>query len=110
MPANYPEWNDGVTPHTHPAAVATRTRVVNGVPAIRVHGATYRGSQPLIGVFELVMLTPQYVAGEERYEVYCAWFGVKPPTTYPRLSVQPGSYELLAGYSGDVIDNISTPG
>jgi hypothetical protein len=80
---------------------------VIGVPAIRVRGATYRSCQPIDGVFELVSPIPQQVAGEERYEVYCAWFGVKPPTTYPRILVRPGDYELLSSYSGEVIDNLS---
>lgn len=83
MPANYPEWDSGVTRHTQADATATRTQAVSGVPAIRVRGARYRSSRPLDGVFELVSPTPQQVAGEERYEVYCAWFGVKPRTTYP---------------------------
>jgi hypothetical protein len=77
------------------------------VPAIRVRGATYRGSRPIDGVFELVTPTPQQVAREERYEVYCAWFGVKPPTKYPRISVRPGGYQVLSSYSGKVIDNLS---
>jgi hypothetical protein len=54
MPANYPNWERGVTPHTDPSARATRTRSVSGVRAVRVRGATYRGSQPIDGVFELV--------------------------------------------------------
>ena len=108
MPANYPPWISGVTPRTHAEAKGTRLRSVRNVPAIRVRGATYRGSRPLDGVFELVALPPQQVAGEERYEVYCAWFGVKPFTKYPRLCVRPDGYELLPSYTGEVIDNIST--
>lgn len=106
MPASYPAWAEGVTPRTHAEATSTRTRTVTEVPAIRVRGATYRESRPLDGVFELVSPTPQQVAGEERFEVYCAWFGVKPPTTYPRLSVRPGGFEVLTRYTGEVIDNI----
>lgn len=107
MPANYPDWISGVTPNTHSNAIPTRTRSVVGVPAIRVRGARYRNCRPLDGVFELVNRAPQQIAGEERFEVYCAWFGVKPPTNYPRLIVRPGGYELLSSYTGTVIDNIS---
>ena len=107
LPANYPEWVSGVTPDTHEHATVTRSRTVSGVPGIRVRGATYRGCRPIDGVFELVALNPQRVAGEERYEVYCAWFGVKPLTTYPRISISPGHYEILPDYSGEVIDNLS---
>jgi len=107
MPANYPNWERGVTPHTDPGARASRTRAVSGARAIRVLGARYRGSQPIDGVFELVDSRPQQVKGEERYEVYCAWFGVKPFTRYPRLALSPDACELILNYSGEVIDNIS---
>ncbi|MCL4555171.1 MAG: HNH endonuclease [Actinobacteria bacterium] len=107
MPTDYPSWVHGSTPHTHRDAVPTRTRAVVDVPAIRVSGATYRGSRPITGVFELVSTKPQLVVGEERFEVYCAWFGVKPPTKYPRLDVRLGTYELLPSYTGVVIDNLS---
>jgi hypothetical protein len=50
---------------------------------------------------------PQRVRGQERYEVYCAWFGVKPLTKYPRIAVRPDACELIPSYSGKLIDNIS---
>jgi hypothetical protein len=108
MPVNYPTWHQGVTPNTEPNAVATGWRDVEDVPAIRVRGATYRDSQPLDGVFELVRLRPQKVNRESRYEVYCAWFGVKPRRTFPRIAVKTGGFEIIRNYSGEVIDNIST--
>jgi hypothetical protein len=107
MPANYPTWNYGITPDQNPNAYATRIRVVHDVHAIRVRNATYRKSRPIDGVFEVVSLIPQAVKGGDRYEVYCAWFGVKPPTKYPRIFVAPENCEVLTHYSGDVIDNIS---
>jgi len=108
MPTNYPNWELGVTPDTDPSARISRTRHVSGVRGVRVRGATYRGSQPIDGVFELVDSRPQQVNGEERYEVYCAWFGVKPFTKYPRISVSQDACELIPSYSGEVIDNISS--
>jgi hypothetical protein len=107
MPAYYPTWDYGVTPDQNQNAYVTRTRVVHDVQAISVHNAIYRKSRPINGVFEVVSLTLQAVNGEERYEVYCAWFGVKPPTKYPRIFVAPENCEVLIHYSGDVIDNIS---
>jgi hypothetical protein len=59
------------------------------------------------GVFELVDSKVQNVAGEERYEVYCSWFGVKPRTKYPRIRVNSNSIEMLPNYTGEVIDEIS---
>lgn len=107
MPANYPDWVHGVTPTTNPDARVTRYRRVSGAKPISVTGATYRGSRPIDGFFELVLDTPQQVAGEQRFEVYCAWFGVKPHTKYPRISVFPGGWKILLNYSGEVIDNLS---
>lgn len=98
MPANYPVWDNDSTPHTDPNARASRTRVVSNVPAVRVRGATYRGSQPIHGVFELVDCHVQHVNGEDRYEVYCGWFGVKPPTVLPRTSATARSAPVLLGW------------
>ncbi len=108
MPANYPNWTDSDNIYrTHPNAKPTRWRYVKGVLAIRVQSATYRKCRPLAGVFELVSELPQLVRGENRYEVYCAWFGVKPKYKYPRISVDPGHFEIISNYSGEVIDNLS---
>ena len=81
--------------------------MVSGVTAIRVRSATYRGCQPIDGVFELVSEASQSVNDEPRYEVYCAWFGVKPYTTYPRISVCREQCEVVPHYTGEVIDNLS---
>lgn len=107
MPANYPSWNDS-TPDTHPKAKPTRWRYVKGVLAICVENATYRRSLPFNGILELVSEQPEKVNGEDRYEVYCAWFGVKPPRKYPRISVGEGKFKIIPNYSGEVIDNLST--
>ena len=106
MPANYPRWNES-TPSSHPKAKPTRWRYVKGVPAISVQNATYRGCLPFNGILELVSIHSQKVHGEERYEVYCAWFGIKPPTVYPRIYVDQGHFEIIHNYSGEVIDNLS---
>src|SRR4051812_11169286 len=50
--ADYGQW-DG-HPHTNKHARPTRFRPVEGVRAIRVSGATYRGCAPVDDVFELV--------------------------------------------------------
>ena len=105
MPASYPTWKPD-TPHTDDAAKPCATRRVSGVFAIRVAGASYRGSHPFDGVLELVSTRPQTVKGERRFEVYCGWHGVKSRGTFPRIS--PGKYEILMDYTGEVIDNISS--
>ncbi len=109
MPANYPYWENNINiPHTHPYAKPSRWRQVNGALAIHVQNATYRGCLPFDGILELVSEHPQIVNGENRYEVYCAWFGVRPKNKYPRISVDPGHFEIISNHTGKVIDNLST--
>ncbi len=110
MPANYPRWKDGVTPCTHSAARPKKWRPVKNVTVIRVSGSTYRDCQPMQGVFEVV--NPKnpirrWKGGELRCQVYCPWFGVKPPTTFPNIIVKGGLYTVEGDYTGEVIDDIS---
>jgi hypothetical protein len=107
MPTSYPDWVKGVTLHTHKDAKPSRTRFVRNVPVIRVTGATYRGCAPIDGVFELVDRQEHWLKGECCYEVYCAWFGVKPYTVFPRIIVNPKGCEIVENYTGEVIDNLS---
>ena len=111
MPANYPVWEKDTKgiPRDDSEATITRFRSVENVVAIQVKDATHRNCKPLTGVFELVSSEPQQVSGEKRFEVYCAWFGVKTRTRYPRISVQPENYQLIPNYTGKVIDNIARP-
>lgn len=106
MSALYPDWCAS-TPHTSTQAKPTRYRHVSGVAVIKVKGATYRKCPPIADVFELVTREPQNVDGEGRFEVYCAWFGVKPLKNYPRISPGVG-YTIEEDYTGKVVDNIST--
>lgn len=105
MPVDYPDWIPNVTPNTSLNAKPTRKRTVENRPAIAVDGAQYRGCKPFTGVLELVDVNPRRVDGEDRYEVYCAWYGVKPRSSFPRIS--PGVFEIFPKYTGQVIDNIS---
>lgn len=108
MPKEYPVWRENDAPSTRAGAHVTRHRDVVDVLAIRVVDATYRDSEPITDVFELVTSEPHTLKGEERYEVYCAWFGVRPGSNFPRIAVKPGSFEIIAHYTGRVADNIST--
>lgn len=105
MPASYPDWDTLPAPRTHTGACVTRWRQVRHARIIRVQQATYRGSG-FDGIFELVEGRPQ-PDGKGRYEVYCAWFGVKPNTQFPTLAVAEGRWAIESDYSGKVADNLS---
>lgn len=107
MPASYPDWVRGVAPRTCETARPSATRYVADTTVIRVTGATYRDCEPIDGVFEVVDHRERWLKGKCRYEVYCAWFGVKPFTVFPRLVVNPQACELIESYTGEVIDDIS---
>jgi len=107
MPATYPKWIAGKTPRSDAKASPTRFRRVVEVPALKIVNADYRSSQKFSGVFELVSTTQRAFSGKFGYEVYCSWFGVKPPTGYPKISVMGLEHQIIDSYTGDVIDDIS---
>lgn len=106
----YPKWKAD-TPHTDPNAKVSQLRFVQNVRAIRVENASYRNA-PLTGVFELddsknVDPVKTQPAGKEKAKVVCAWHGVTPRTSYPKLDLSIAKYEVLNNYTGEVVDNIS---
>ena len=107
----YPIWSER-TPHTDRRARISRHKIVSGVRAIEVRGASYRNAS-LDGVFELedqdrnadpIEYKP---SGRIWVRVVCAWHGVVPPTTYPHLNLTGALYKVLDNYSGEVADDIS---
>jgi hypothetical protein len=106
MAASYPDWNNQI-PHVDKNARPCGYRRVVGVRVIEVRGATFRGSQPLDGTFEIVRL-PAHRGGNLRVEVLCAWHGVKPPTCYPHLKLEAGKFQVIEDYTGEVVDNIKS--
>lgn len=107
MTSNFKEWNN-TTPHTSHKATATDTRQVKNVNAISVKGATYRGCQPIDGIFELADTQMKSISGDIRFEVVCGWFGVKPYNSFPQIKIT-NDYEIIKDFTGEVIDNISLP-
>lgn len=99
----YPNW-DSKSPHTHEEAKVTKTRDVADVYAIKVTGAKYRLAT-LDGVFELVNPPTTELPG--RVTVRCSWFGVTPPTTYPKLLISGATVIREPNYTGKVADDIS---
>lgn len=101
----FPNWVDGVTPHTNEHATVKSTRAISGVHAINVVGGKYRGAT-LNGIFELVNPPTAKLAG--RVLVRCSWFGVTPPTTYPQLDITNATVKHIANYTGQVVHDIGT--
>lgn len=100
----YPDWIDGVTPHTDTRAIITKTRNVNDVYAIEVEGGKYRNAE-LDGVFELVNPPTAKLPG--RVLVRCSWFGVTPRTTYPQLDISAAKVTRIDNFTGEAADDIS---
>ena len=108
----YENWKQGITPHTDYNAKVRSFRKVSNVRAVEVEGAIYRGAY-LKGIFEIeiqlknddpVIIKP---SGKRKIKVICAWYGVKPPTTFPQLDITNAKYNIIENYSGEVTDNIS---
>jgi hypothetical protein len=62
------------------------------------------------GTFELedqsddpIKVTPK---GKSYAKVICAWYGVTPDTEFPGLDLSYAKYELISGFSGEVVDDI----
>lgn len=100
----YPDWDDGRTPHTNDKAKVKKTRAVTNVYAIEVSDGKYRGAT-LDGMFELVNPPTAKLSG--RVLIRCSWFGVTPPTTYPQLDISSATVKHKPSYSGQVVDDIS---
>jgi hypothetical protein len=100
----YPDWNDGVTPHTHTHARITRYKNVKNADVIEVVNARYRNAT-LTGKFQLAKPPTAKLPG--RLQIRCSWFGVTPRTTYPQLSIAGVKYKRISGYNGKVADDIS---
>jgi len=109
MPAIYPVWSMG-TPHIDSFATIRRIRPVSNVSVIEVEWAIYRGCLPIKGFFELVnpLRNPRTWRHSLRAEVYCAWYGVKPPTCFPNIELKQNQYSIIHNWTGDVIDNLSS--
>lgn len=105
MPAEYPIWKSGETPNTlqGPSDAVARRRQRDRDPGRRCQVSRQQSAD----VFELVSTDPSHRQGQERYEVYCAWFGVCPPTVFPRILVRRGSFRIITQYTGSVADDIS---
>ncbi|MFZ5453998.1 MAG: hypothetical protein ACOZF2_19280 [Thermodesulfobacteriota bacterium] len=108
----YEDWKQGITPNTNYSAKIRSVRNVSNVRVIEVEGAMYRGAY-LKGIFELenklknddpVIAQP---SGKRKVKVVCAWYGVKPPTTFPQLDITNAKYNIVENYSGEVADNIA---
>lgn len=107
MPSNY-DIADHSTLRSDWGAKPQQYRMVTNSTVIRLERATHRGCEPFAGTFELVAPSndPRQFQGKLSVEVYCAWHGRKPLTCFPHIHIL-GKYEVLDGYTGEVVDNIA---
>ena len=107
MPAKYPT-ADHTTPRTDSGAAPKRFRTVKNVSVIEIESATHRGSEAFSGTFELVAPAkdPRQFQGKLCAEVYCAWHGTKPFTSYPHIHIL-GKYKVHHKFTGKVVDNLA---
>ena len=105
---DYPRWTEE-TRSKDPNAEIVAWRRANGVTAIHVVGASYRSSRSLTGAFEMLSEPKENKNGVWRVEVCCGWHGVKPPTSFPQLTLKPEAWRIEDGFNRDVADNIARP-
>ncbi len=99
------DWTD--IPNTRAGAKPTSKRYALDVLAVRVVGASLRGST-FDGVFEVadVQVPINKLRNELKVEVKVGWFGARPRKTWAHLTLG-DDWELLRHYTGDVVHNIS---
>ena len=93
-------------PNASSKAVISKLRKVKGKLAIEVTKAQIRNAV-ISGMFELANTEMPFrlKKGELTVEVICLWHGKKPKTTWTHLTLGK-KYELVAGYTGEVVANI----
>jgi predicted transcriptional regulator len=93
-------------PNTNSKAVITKLRKVKDKLVIEVTKAHIRNAE-VKGVFELANSEMPFriKKGVLTVEVICLWHGKKPKTTWTHLTLGK-KYELVAGYTGEVVANI----
>ncbi len=99
------EWNTRY--NTNAFAIATEFRKVKNVTAIVITKGFYRGSE-ISGIFEVAKPEDPVKGkrGKLKVEVLCGWFGMKPRTTWIHVKLA-GKWQLIEGYSGDTVLNLS---
>ena len=100
------EWNHRYDQNNN-AKPNTKGRYVVDVLAIRIKNGHLRGSN-FDGIFELADIPKPFDirSAELRVQVKVGWFGMKPKTSWPHITLKE-EWELIRNYTGDVVHNLS---
>ena len=106
-----PLMNSSLAPKTEPLAKPTRWQTVSNATVLKVQTGTYRKA-----VFSGVYLIDEIATAKHKDSkdgwsiaiVYCLWFGTRLKTRGIELKYQAESSELIKGYTGEVVSNLST--
>ncbi len=98
---------DGI-PHTDNTANIVELRQVAGVRVVRIDDGSFRNAS-MSGFFELASPDTQlkvYRNGTRKIEVKLGWYGVKPPTSWAKVTIL-GTHQIFENFVGTVFHNIS---
>ena len=103
--------SSSLAPDTEPLAKPTSWQTVSNATVLKVQKGTYRNA-----VFEGVFLVDEVETAKHKDSkdgwsiaiVYCLWFGTRLKTRGVELKYQSEGSELVKGYSGEVVSNLST--
>ena len=106
-----PVMDDASTPHLSQLAKPTGWQTVSNAIVLKVQKGTYRNA-----FFEGVFLVDESETAKHKDSkdgwsiaiVYCLWFGTRLKTRGIELKYQAESSELIKGYTGEVVSNLST--
>jgi hypothetical protein len=103
--------NSSLAPDTEPRAKPTGWQTVSNSTVLKVQKGTYRNA-----VFSGVFLVDEVETSKHKDTkdgwsvaiVYCLWFGTRLKTRGIELKYEAESSELIKGYTGEVVSNLST--
>lgn len=106
-----PVMDEALTPHLSQLAKPTSWQTVSNATVLKVQKGTYRNA-----VFDGVFLVDEVETAKHKDSkdgwsiaiVYCLWFGTRLKTRGVELKYQSEGSELVKGYSGEVVSNLST--
>ncbi len=105
---NAPAWDYEKCPHVCENAVPVKTQSISNVSVIKIKNASYRNAK-FDGTFVIVNGSGIKEArnGLGKKKVFCLWFGHRLAADYPELTFNIKDAEVIEGYRGKVVVDIS---
>ena len=106
-----PLMSGSLAPDTSPLAKPTKWEIVKNKTVLEIKIGTYRSA-----VFDGIFVVDELETSKSRdlndgwsmAIVYCLWFGTRLKTRGIKLKYQSSGAELIHGYTGHVVTNLST--